>query len=749
MWRRFKALLGSRVDAASLALFRICFGTVILGEAYRLLKTLPGDTTRLEYYFTGDVKWNFPFHGLEWVTPLPEPWLSVTCWALGVAGLTLAWGLFSRLSAAVIFVTWTYLLLLDECRFNNHYYLQSLFAFLLIWIPSGNCFSFDRGFREMLGRVDPDVSPTVPFWSIFLLRAQLAIVYIYGGVAKLTVDWFNEAQPMRIVLESTAERWGDASAAGMPGVVYAFLTWAPLAFFFAYAGVLFDFSIAFLLLIPRTRVLGLVFLIVFHGLNHWLLFADIGLFPVMAVTSSLIFLAPDWPRRFFAWLKHRTFKPPDVAWLITGAIIVPVIGAALGWKLKSDRRALPAEEGQPRPSVVVFVCLWLCLQTLIPLRHYLIAGDVNWTEEGGRWSWRMKGVARRARSTHIVIEDPEIIRLDDSGQAVVERTHWNGSPVIYRQVVARHVDWQKLPEVVVVMQPLVGELVFFNPLAGGGYTSVAEAQMRINQIWEEVYGRRPTAIVEAKSLRETLAAAESEVSAVEGGRALVSVFRESRRLAKTLEDENLPSDEVWRAVQKLRRNINSLVANPRYGGIVRQHVARSYPLSLHGGLAQAPFLTIEDVPLHKMTRERVVTLDRDAWKIAWPGAEEVVVDLDSLTPFERKLIPPVFLTIDELGRAGIGWDQSHDLAEYQNRWFAIDPFMVRQYAREIARRWQQEHGRYPKVYVIEFVKMNQYPARLLIDPYADLASEPVHLFRHNDWILPFHEQRNETKNPSG
>jgi hypothetical protein len=36
------------------------------------------------------------------------------------------------------------------------------------------------------------------------------------------------------------------------------------------------------------------------------------------------------------------------------------------------------------------VGLYLAIQVLVPLRHWLYPGDVYWTEEGHRFSWRMK-----------------------------------------------------------------------------------------------------------------------------------------------------------------------------------------------------------------------------------------------------------------------------------------------------------------------------------------------------------------------
>jgi hypothetical protein len=40
--------------------------------------------------------------------------------------------------------------------------------------------------------------------------------------------------------------------------------------------------------------------------------------------------------------------------------------------------------------VLALVAAWFAFQALVPLRHWLYPGDVNWTEEGHRFSWRMK-----------------------------------------------------------------------------------------------------------------------------------------------------------------------------------------------------------------------------------------------------------------------------------------------------------------------------------------------------------------------
>ena len=109
-WKHFLALLATDVDGGSLALLRICFGAVMVLEAFSLLAQRPTGGSRLEMFVTGKhLAWHFPYHGFEWAAVLPEPWMSCLCWLLGVAGFFLAVGLVHRLAAAIVFLTWTYL----------------------------------------------------------------------------------------------------------------------------------------------------------------------------------------------------------------------------------------------------------------------------------------------------------------------------------------------------------------------------------------------------------------------------------------------------------------------------------------------------------------------------------------------------------------------------------------------------------------------------------------------------------------
>jgi len=51
------------------------------------------------------------------------------------------------------------------------------------------------------------------------------------------------------------------------------------------------------------------------------------------------------------------------------------------------------------------IVIFITLQCLIPLRHHLYPGNVNWTEEGQRFSWRMMLRRKSASSTFYVKTD--------------------------------------------------------------------------------------------------------------------------------------------------------------------------------------------------------------------------------------------------------------------------------------------------------------------------------------------------------
>jgi hypothetical protein len=185
-----------------------------------------------------------------------------------------------------------------------------------------------------------------PAWTSGILRFQVGVVYFFAGVAKLQEDWLFRAQPLRLWLSSGPE----LPLLGEPWVAYA-MSWA---------GAAFDLALPALLLWRPARPWAFAAAALFHAATAALF--PIGLFPWIMLASLLVFLPPRSPS-------------PPVAPAPT-----PRLAAAL-------------------------LAAYALLQVAVPLRHWLHPGDVLWTEEGFRFSWRVM-IAEKAARARFSLRDP-------------------------------------------------------------------------------------------------------------------------------------------------------------------------------------------------------------------------------------------------------------------------------------------------------------------------------------------------------
>jgi len=296
----------------------------------------------------------------------------------------------------LFFLAFTYLFLLDKAYYLNHFYLIVLLSFLLWLIPAHHAASLDRWLFFRMR------APLVPQWSVFLLRAQVFIVYFYGGLAKLNGDWL-QGEPMRMWL---AERTDFPVVGSFFGSEWA-------VSFFTYGGLLFDLGIGFLLARRRTRPLAFVLAAVFHLLNSRLF--QIGIFPFLMFAATLIFAGPDWPRRA-AQAIRRGFTRLTVYQAVLPHPPSPLLLKRKGtFQEKGERNSpllatsiaerSPAASNRSTAILLAFIHVYLLVQLLIPLRHLLYPGDVNWTEEGHRFAWHMKLRAKEA-VLRVYVTDP-------------------------------------------------------------------------------------------------------------------------------------------------------------------------------------------------------------------------------------------------------------------------------------------------------------------------------------------------------
>lgn len=327
------------IDPTSLTLWRVAFGLLMVVAVIRFFAHGWIDA------FYIDAEYTFAYPGLEFIRPWPGHWMYVHFVVLGLLAVLMAAGIAFRAAAALFCVTFTYIELLDQTHYLNHYYLVSLLAGLCAFMPIG------RGVAS------------VPRWCLWVLRAQVGLVYLYAGIAKLGADWLLSAQPLSIWLAANSD---------FP-VLGPLFTESWMAYLASWASAVFDLTIVIWLALPRTRAIAFAAVVGFHVVTAGLF--NLGLFPWLMVANATLFFTPDWPRRLLS--RPRAMRP----------------------------RAPARPVGTRHRLAAACLGVYFAGQLLVPFRHLVYPGDVHWTEEGMRFSWKVM-VAEKAGMARFTVRDP-------------------------------------------------------------------------------------------------------------------------------------------------------------------------------------------------------------------------------------------------------------------------------------------------------------------------------------------------------
>ena len=329
------------VSSASAATFRIVFGLLGLFAVCRF--AAHGWISEL---YIEPVS-HFTYYGFSWVRAWPAWGMYLHFALLGLASLGVALGYRYRLSIIAFFVLFTYVELIDKTTYLNHYYWVSLVSLLMIFMPLHRTASLDAHRNPAMQ------SATVPVGVTWVLRAQIGVVYVFSGIAKLNPDWLFHTQPLRIWLYNNSDL----------GLVGPLLREAWVAYAMSWTGAAFDLTIVGWLLWRRSRPFAYVVVVVFHVMT-WVLF-PIGMFPWIMIAATLVFFSPEWPRRLLAMaLKRRGPEEP------------------------SAQRSIARPTRTARAAGVALV-LFALIQVAVPLRHWAYPGNVRYNEEGYRFAWRV------------------------------------------------------------------------------------------------------------------------------------------------------------------------------------------------------------------------------------------------------------------------------------------------------------------------------------------------------------------------
>ncbi|AKD57574.1 HTTM domain-containing protein [Spirosoma radiotolerans] len=329
-------------SSAPLAVFRLLFGLMLFGSIIRFWsKGWIAELYIQPHYF-------FPFYGFEFVKPLGSHTYELFA-VCGLSALLVAIGLFYRAAIISLFLSFTYIELIDKSTYLNHYYFTSMVCLLLAFLPAHAYFSVDAYRRRSLA------ADQIPAWCLDSLKLLITILYVYAGLAKLNSDWLLNALPLRIWLPAHND---------VPLIGFLFnYAWVPVAF--SWFGCLYDLSIPFLLWYRPTRPWAYVAVVVFHGLTAFLF--PIGMFPYIMIVTALIFFSPGFHLTIIRQVSHWLTIP--ATFLFTHRTYVYQPAAATAIRL--------------------FLGLFFVVQLLFPFRYLLYPGELFWTEQGYRFSWRV------------------------------------------------------------------------------------------------------------------------------------------------------------------------------------------------------------------------------------------------------------------------------------------------------------------------------------------------------------------------
>jgi vitamin K-dependent gamma-carboxylase len=324
--------LGAPLDVASLAVFRVLFGGLLALSAVRFVSY--GWVGR----FFGERTFFFKYWGFAWLAPLSAQGMLLVYAAIALLSLLVAVGLFYRVAIVALFLLFSYAELTDVTNYLNHYYLVSLIAFLLCFMPLSCAYSLDAKW----GRVEQ--RQALPAFMLWLLRFQVCVVYFFAAKAKWGEDWLVRGQPLQSWLLAQVD---------VP-VIGAFLVKRGAALALSWAGMLHDLCVPGLLMWRRTRWLAYAALLLFHALTgQWF---NIGIFPLLMPLLATLFFDAGWPRR------------------LCGTARAPL--------------AMPTAERLNTPAFAA-IALYCLLQLLVPLRSHLYGGNVLWHEQGMRFAWKV------------------------------------------------------------------------------------------------------------------------------------------------------------------------------------------------------------------------------------------------------------------------------------------------------------------------------------------------------------------------
>ena len=274
------------VDIASLVFFRIVYGLIMILTFVLFLDQFDIKANWI------DPRFHFHYIGFEWVDPLPGPFMYLLFVLLIFLAVLICIGYRYILSCSLFSLGLTYFLLINQIVWDTYFYLAWWISLILVFVPAQRKFSYDAWKNPGLS------SETTPAWTVWILRFQVAMPYLFGGITKLNEDWLRGFVTNGLFAPRTHLPF-IGQFCQEPWFIYGT----------AYGGLLLDLLLVPMVIFRPFRKLGLISLFLFHIFNFFV--TNVGFFALFMLVTTLILLPPSWPRDMFGKFRKLRFSNFD------------------------------------------------------------------------------------------------------------------------------------------------------------------------------------------------------------------------------------------------------------------------------------------------------------------------------------------------------------------------------------------------------------------------------------------------------
>ena len=348
-----------------LSIYRIGFGILVM-------------ITILRFWYNGWIDslyivpdFHFSYYGFSWVKPMGI-YTYLIFYICFFSALFVMLGYKYKYAIVTLFLSFTYIELMDKTTYLNHYYLVSSISFLMIFLPCNSYFSIDSKSKNK-----------IPKWTIDSIKLLIVLVYLYAGLAKINSDWLINAQPLKIWLKTKYS---------IPLIGESLLQKEFSYYLFSWGGMLYDISIPFLLLFKRTRVFAFIMVIIFHILTR-VLFPPIGMFPYIMIFSCIIFFDSSFHKKIIEFFKSFSKEKNNIL---------------------EDYKSI---KGLNKNKIsLFFISIFFIFHFLVPLRSAFYPGELFWNEQGYRFSWRVMLIEKTGYTTFKIVDksNGKFIKVNNS-----------------------------------------------------------------------------------------------------------------------------------------------------------------------------------------------------------------------------------------------------------------------------------------------------------------------------------------------